>query len=47
MIRKKKKKLKKFLRNREMSTYEEYRQCKVEARKMLRKKKRENFMNFV
>lgn len=44
---KKEKKLKEFLKHRTMEKYEEYSQCKIEVRKILRQKKKNNFLKFV
>lgn len=39
--------LKDFIKNKSMENYERLSQCKTEARKILRKKKRDNFNKFV
>lgn len=39
--------LKEFIKNKNMENYEKLSQCKIETRKILRKKKRENFNKFV
>lgn len=47
VIEERKQTLKNFMKNKTLEEFKEYRKAKIERRKVIRKKRRDNFMEFV